>query len=280
MKKLLGSLFVVGLAFALQATAAGTPSRGKIQNQEFTFGGNYRKFDYVEGDNLDSETGNMPGFQLGYQIELEKFYAAADLTIVSSHTTYNGSDQSGKIPVTSSTVTQLIEFEANAGMPLTPPGPFLVKGYTGLGYHYWRRGDAGVTNGVSSYREDYSWLVLPLGLRFEQNFSDSFKISLDVAARLAAGGQLDVKLSQIGNYQDASLNLGAKVGYKIQLPIDVKLAPSVHLIVTPFYEYSEIGESDSTELLRADGSATGTAILEPRSRTKQTGGTLVLGYIL
>jgi hypothetical protein len=310
MKRLIGSVLGLSIALAFQTSTANAAQHGKRVNpntttetpveeetrtdteetprtsyeklplQQLQFGGNYRKFDYVEGNNLDSETGNMPGITLGYQIDLERLYAAALLTIVSSHTTYNGSDQSGTIPVTSKTNTQLIEFEANVGIPLTSPGAFIVKAYTGLGYHYWRRGDAGVTNGVSSYREDYSWLVLPLGIRFEQTVSDSFKVSLDAAARLSSNGVLDVKLSQIGDYQDPHLNLGAKMGYKIQLPIDLKVTPRMHLVATPFYEYSAIGQSDPTELRTGSGVDTGTAILEPESRTKQTGGTLVLTYIL
>jgi len=292
-------LSLVSLTTAVSAHAAGgftldqdeipasrveSRPRGSDFAQEILIGGSYRNFDYVEYDDtsshLDGEMGNMPGVNLGYRGDFRRFFVGADLTVVSSHTTYHGSNQAGTVAVDNRTKTGLIEIEGDVGMPFLESESFAIKGYSGLGFHSWRRGETGVANGVAVLREDYSWLVLPVGVRFEASLADAVKLSFDASARLSSNGSLDIKFSEYDDsLEDAHVDLGAKIGYRFQLPFEIALARSVSLVTTPWYEYSAIGESNTTEVKLADGSGTGNFILEPSSHTKQAGITLQVGVL-
>ena len=249
----------------------------------FRVGASYRHFDYLELDGAnDGEIGSFPGLSLGYEFRPGEsdWYVSTSFEGTSTKTRYNGSDLDHKIFIQKDTPTQLLEVEANLGVKIAESiSGSALKGYTGIGYHYWRRGDAGVTKGVHSYREDYTWWILPVGLKWEQYITEKFRVTLDVSGRLTFGGNTKGYLSQVADLQDVNAKLTGTLGYRAQLPLIYQTSPTLAFVVSPGYEYSTLGRSkpfgvftkDGQQILNRDGEAF--LLLEPSSRTSQFGTT-------
>src|SRR5262249_5893011 len=133
-------------------------------------------------------------------------------------------------------------------------GSSTLKVYTGLGYHYWNRGQQDIHDGVADYGEQYSWLVLPLGVRWEQQLTRRFSIDLDVSLQYSFAGSVKADMSQVDPHlADTLLPLGAKPGYRIQLPFNYQLTQSFALGFTPWLEYSALGASSAVALQTSSG---------------------------
>jgi hypothetical protein len=80
-------------------------------------------------------------------------------------------------------------------------------------------------------------------------------------------GQIVIIFSEtVVNGDDNSLALGNRSGYKLQSPFEVSLRPQLNLLISPWYEYSEIGESNFEF-----NQTVGQFIQEPSSKTIQMG---------
>jgi hypothetical protein len=97
-------------------------------------------------------------------------------------------------------------------------------------------------------------------------------LDLDLSARWQVNGAMKVYLSQISErLQDATVSLGSRMGFKAQLPMGYRFYGSASFLVSPWAEFSSIGESQSVPILTSDGSQTGLGLNEPSSRTIQYG---------
>ncbi len=78
---------------------------------------------------------------------------------------------------------------------------------------------------------------------------------------------------------NTTVYLGNRPGYLVELPMSWRPRVNWAFTVTPWYEYSEIGESPWERLYYTDGSYTGFVVREPSSRTNQYGIRLSTEYL-
>jgi hypothetical protein len=234
-------------------------------------------FDYQEevpAPRKSQESGMLPSAMVGYRYDTgasEPLFLARLEGSLAVSTQYQGTDQSGRRAISGTTPSQFLELEAELASPAWAVRPALqARAYAGAGYHYWRRGDQATSDGA--YREDYQWPLAIAGALIESHPVSRLGIDLDLSARWQALGTMKVFLSEIdGDLQDVTVHLGNRLGFKAQLPVNYQLYRQMSLLVSPWIEYSSIGQSDPVAIKSADGATTGMALSEPSSRTIQYG---------
>lgn len=279
---------VLALAFSTQALADQSIYDLERESKWTLDGGiGISQFSYAEkvpAPLKSEEAGTMAALNLQAQYQSNsdsprfKFltmFAAPSLT-------YTGTTQMGaalKPHQDSHTFTEL-EFQTDFLLTSSAGRDFTLYGFSGLGYHFWGRGKTQVINGALSIREDYSWLYLPLGVKLNQDMG-SFFLGANALGRIPFLGRMTVRFSEVdSDLQNGTVNLGSKPGARLELPAGYNLSRVASLTLTPFYEYSAIGESNVEEIRWADGTSTGSAFLEPASTTYQYGAAAGLRLIL
>ena len=148
------------------------------------------------------------------------------------NTNYVGTDSAGN-PLTAQTQNLMLNAEIDFGMPFYKGESGSVSGYLGLGDSFWRRD-------LSAYREEYSWLFLPVGVRYETTLRPAVDVAVDLALKIPFHGSIEAYLSDISpSYSNGSGLLGTdRIGVRLQVPVTFHTEGSVHWVVTPWFEYS------------------------------------------
>lgn len=243
----------------------------------------YDHFDYKEelrAPLKSTELGGNTGFTLGAEYKLGLGAGAnslkGKLDYIGGSTAYDGTFMSGA-PVGDSHPNKIFNLEGDFVFNLVPNAYTANnwKGYVGLGTRSWNRGSSG---GPGSYSEEYSWLYLPLGIRYETRLSEKLTAAVDGSLKLMFGGHIKANLSELdSSLNNPEMSLGSQAGYKLQVPLDYQFAEKFHVVFSPWFEYSAIGKSNSAEVL-INGESTGRAVEEPDSKTYQYGGDLTLAF--
>lgn len=216
-------------------------------------------FGYLAGG-AGTANPNTGGFgPFGWRLEFEG--------ILEAQTNYDGTTLTTNAAAAATDKNTFMNMRALAVLPVNNN----LYIYGGVGYRYWNRYLAYGTG----YREIYTWSYLPVGFRCSFNDANSqIRVSLDGAYNYMTSGQIQVIFSQtVTSGDDTTLTLGAKPGYKVSLPIDIKLSGNnFRLSMTPYFEYSEIGKSDTkyNSTPTSGGGSLG-YIQEPNSKTSQYG---------
>jgi hypothetical protein len=234
----------------------------------------YTHFDYAEDfapPHKSTENGSNPGITISGKFrtsdDLESVALQGIIDYASGSTHYDGALQGTKgeylgpaSATTSDTFTNL-EGRVIFNLSTLQPGRTYLRGYSGLGARSWTR--------KLDLQEDYNWVYLPLGLIYETQINDKLTVAFDAALKLMVAGTIKFHFSDINpDASDRTASLGQKPGIKLQAPVAYKLNPAISLVGTPFYEFSQIGQSNTVDL------GDGTGIREPSSRTYQYGGML------
>ncbi len=275
------SLILVSLCFSLPACA----QLGAIQPPENLLQLDFRisYFDYNEDlppPNKSTETGWLPGAAVSWtRTRPGSVYARTFLEFSSGDIEYDGTTQNG-MPITNSNSNQfLFRVEANVGYTFRS-GDLIFSPYTGFGYRYWKRGDSEVIQmgqvNVGFVREDYQWMYVPLGLRAVYPFGGQFSVEPNAAVRFMFWGRMTAYLTDIGYGSDPTFDLGNKPGWVVEIPIRYRVSRNWSLSLTPWYEYSAIGQSDVVPVRNGPFTE---FFYEPSSRTHQFGFNLGAGYI-
>lgn len=237
---------------------------------------NLYRFDYAEELNpplKSTEKGLLPGARLEYEFTppQSSFFGGACADYSPASTNFDGTTQTGA-PVVSKTANRFLSIEALGGYA---PHPW-VRPYAGIGYRFWERGDGGVDQqGVVSFREHYSWLFAPVGIRLGGDFGEQWNLIVDASVRFMFAGRITAYLSDINPaLNEPSSSLGSRAGYRVRLPLTYRFSPEVGVSVAPWYEYSAIGRGETFAILQS-GQTVGTGF-EPASRTHQYGVALSL----
>jgi hypothetical protein len=181
--------------------------------------------------------------------------------------TYDGSDLSTSAPVTATNLLAFDTIEAAVYLPLSAS----FGGYVGYGYRIWNR----LLAGTPGYREIYRWYYMPLGLQWWWSKTGIMDFGVDISVRPTSRGVIEVITSQtFPNGKDSSMDLGAKTGYRIAFPIRNFFNPWM-IELTPWYERSEIGQSNSVANSTLGGAQ---EIFEPASTTDRFGADFLLSY--
>lgn len=253
-----------------------TESTESTQSYVVSFGFDLAGFDYAEtvpAPLKSTESGALPGFKVGFLTEPTDhgWFVSGVFDIHFGTTNFDGTDQTGN-PIRAKTSNSIFEFEADAGLLLTKPSPSTrLLGYSGIGYHFWRRD-------LADYLEDYSWFYFPLGLRFESQASDRVTFGIDIAGTLSFAGRILIYLSDLDpRNRDVDANLGSGLGFRFRLPINFQISELVLMNVTPWFQYFPIGEGDPVQTTISGSAA---SVNEPASRTYYFGARLSFGVCL
>jgi hypothetical protein len=218
-------------------------------------------YDYNEvqsGEWLDSEKGWLAGTNFIFKSQnRDNGYWQIVYEPVIDNTHYNGFYLGTNQPSQSTTATELTTLEFTYANPVNENTYVSV----GLGYHSWDRI-------LSEYQEEvYSWFYIPLGFRWTIGAGRRLEGAIDISARIMFAGRM---AGRNMGYKDFYVNLGNKPGYRIALPLTYHLNSLWAFTITPWYDYSSIGKSNSVPWYQRNGSYEG-EVYEPDSTTKQYG---------
>lgn len=225
------------------------------------------RFDYAEtdsnGDLLDTEKtgfGNINGFTLRLDPRYNGFYLSA--SYAKGETDYVGSLNGSGLPYGSyrSTTTNEVgdyTFGYKTTARLGQNGSWEMPVTLGLGYRRWLR-QLHSSPGVSGYDELYDWGYYDAGIGLHYAFSSKMSLGIDANYRKAFNPQMHE------NFNGYTFDLNNVHGYKVTVPLEIKLDQKWSIFGSYNYEYWEIGVSNVIG-----------GYLEPDSETKNE--TLSLG---
>ena len=210
--------------------------------------------------------------RLGYSYFADdQFYFRifGELSLSNDDTDYDGSTQSG-VPLQGTTHNDFARLEMNVGYTWRGNLPLSVTPYAGLGYRYWKR-DLG-------YNEFYGWWYLPVGVRTLYPLTEKLSIGLNAAVNFMFDGRMTIS-DKGDTLANTTVRLGNRPGCLVELPVSWRPRVKWVFTATPWYEYSQIGESPWEPLNYTNGTYTGFVVREPSSRTNQYGIRLSTEYL-
>ncbi len=242
----------------------------KVQAGDFQFdiGGSYENFAYAEEltpPAKSTETAGVLNAIVGfrYLFNYENWMELHGAGSRGVRSIYDGSDLNTNAAVTSVNPLGFTNYEFIWHIPLGSIFSF----HFGYGHRIWDRFLAG----NPGYREVYSWDYTPIGLDFTLHRTPSTRLWLELSGRPTKSGKIKVITSEtVTNGVDSEMDLGSKTGYRLALPFQWKLSSFWGLEITPFYEHSEIGQSNVVANSTLAPTA-GTGIYEPASLTNRAG---------
>jgi hypothetical protein len=259
-----------------------TDTRKNLPNYNFEFGLMYWRLDYKEdlpAPKKSTENGWLPGVYLGFSYNKKNdFYSKIFFELSFGDVEFDGTTTAGT-PIRFSTDNHQSFFrgELNAGYNFAVTGNISIKPYTGYGYRQWERGQATVTATYTSYKEKYYWHYIPVGVAADINCGKKVVIEPNVGLRIMFYGKMTAYFSELDPASnDPEFKLGNRIGYYAEVPLRYKFTEFWSVIIKPWYEYSEIGQSDTVDLT-TNGVVTGAAY-EPSSRTHLYGVNLGVVY--
>lgn len=244
------------------------------------FGLGYHYFDYKEDLNAplkSTESGWLPSTYVNYTYKRPFFYTRVYTDFAGGDLTFDGSNQGGTPVRFTDSSQRFFKFEWNIGYVQKIGSNFQLIPYMGYGYRYWLRGKAKVTSTFRSFEEEYSWSYLPIGLKVDYTINDRWSLGATTAVNFMFNGKMKARLSQvIAGSNDPEFDLGNKAGFSVELPVTFRFTKNWAIVGTPWYEYSQIGQSNTLNVTQ-NNSIVGFAF-EPASRTHQYGFRLGASY--
>ncbi|MDR3559911.1 MAG: hypothetical protein P4N59_00525 [Negativicutes bacterium] len=240
---------------------------------------------HYQEDAPDYETGWMNGMRLSYknQNQETKQYWRIFYETTNHKDAYIGSlqDNSGNYMGAYNTTTKnkLTTKEIIFANPINETKS--VYAYIGIGSHSWDRDVLG-SGTIADSVEKYSWKYVPLGYRHEFKIDDKWDGAIDFALRFMFNGQM--KAPNPGNIDPFQVRLGHRVGFKFELPYIYHMNSQWSMVVAPWYEYWEIGESNWVRqtingVPQVDSHGRALYVVEPSSKTNQLGINVGLQYV-
>jgi len=227
-----------------------TDAQKNVPNYNLEFALMYLRLDYKEdipAPGKSTESGWLPGVYLGFNYNKKNnFYAKIFVEFSYGDSEFDGTTQAGT-PIKFSTDNSQTFFrgEVDVGYNFAVAQDVSIKPYAGYGYRQWIRGRASVTPTFTTYKERYYWHYIPVGVVAEINLGKWVVIEPNVGLRIMFYGRMTAYFSELDPASgDLEFKLGNRVGYYAELPVRYKFSPSWSLVVKPWYEYSQIGQSD------------------------------------
>lgn len=277
LKRLIAFVSGVGLLLTLMAVPALAEGR-----QYLEVGIGYSKFDYsesIDGGPDVQESGWLPGVVFGYTYKGEDnpVFASFSIRYTTGQTNYDGALQDGT-PWKDKSDNTMFSLEVKFGYILgrSAASRLTITPYAGIGYYDWER----KLGGPSPYIEEYSWFYFPVGVRFDYDATPDFTIGLDLSARVMFNGSMNVKFSDLG-LSSPNLDLGNRIGFRAELPMDYRFHPQISVGLTPWYQYTTIGRSGAEPVTAVSESGTTYPVMtiyEPNSNTHQYGADLTVRF--
>ena len=231
--------------------------------------------DYQERENskvIDKDYGFLYGIHAKVEAKNRNFIFNVKSSIAyTDSATYEGSSSSGESLSFDSEKECIITLQADAGYNINIG--IKITPYIGLGYRYWRRGEAKVVQAddgsyVWDYKEIYSWLYVAPGIRLSVPIKDHVSISLDAAYMFAIDPQVTAYFSEINpSYSDVTLNLSPESAFYVNIPVRINITRRLLLHIEGIFRYWNMGRSNFY-----------LGMYEPHSITKLYGINIGIGY--
>lgn len=232
------------------------------RTREYAF--TYTYFDYGEllpAPFKSTETGWIPGFRYTTENRTGNTRQRVTAQIGIGNTAYDGSLQNGA-PYKTTTKNFFLTAELDSGRVRAARNrPFSLMPYSGIGLKVWQRDSS---DDPAGYKERYGWIYVPLGVTMELVNSESVSVAVDASVRQTIYGWITVA-------DAASGSLGAKRGYRLEVPITWHISRDRDFRIRPFYDYFESGRGN----VFYQGFLLG---YEPDSVTRQYGADLSLEF--
>lgn len=204
-------------------------------------------------DILDSETGRLTSFRVGYTGMLRGLYIQARLNYSTGETDYVGYLQSGYpvvyTPFNTTTDNRIIDLLARVGYAFRAGERLVLVPYGELGDYWWRR-DVGPSTPYGIV-EDYFHLNLSLGAK--ALYSPVSRLVLEL------GGGYGTTFLAFMTAEGYDYDLGSEPYMSAYASVDYRFLENWHLKWSADYRRWEYGQSDVVA-----------GYLEPHSRTEQT----------
>lgn len=196
--------------------------------------------------------------------------------------TYDGSvidTRTGAVsPATDTTKERMFQPELEAGLRYAEGG-YAFSLYGGVGARYWHRD---LTNAPSGYVEDYRWGYGVVGAMLEVDL-DPVVFAVDGALMPGFAGGMTAHLDSLDpRIADTETKPKAKLGGRLRLPIEYRVAPNTRMGLLFTYEASSFDQSPSVTLVSKSGQPFTTpdgtqlyTIVEPASSTHRYGVALI-----
>ena len=235
-----------------------------IEADLFMFNFNYTEIPPPDTVKLkSSENGLIEGLNIGVETSRNyPFHVFAKISYSSAKEIYDGTLLNGA-PLKTSTISTFWAY--TIGISYTIPFSKRFSITPSLSYET-RSWDRNLT-GQYGYEEFYSWVYIPIGLRFDYKLSDKTRIGLNMQFKTMTGGNVSIIN---GGSTSFVLDLGTHIGGEISLPISFSISKVVDINLIPFCEL--YGFSKGAELSVYGQDSTGKiiqagAIWEPASFT-------------
>jgi hypothetical protein len=167
-------------------------------------------------------------------------YAAADIE-------YDGATIAGTPLKYSNQSAKIFKFEANVGYPIPITKDFTLIPYTGYSYHYWQRGETKSVSPSSIWtKEVYQWHNIPVGIKADYDINEKWNLAGSASANFMFYGKMTLFTSErYAGVPDFDFTLGNKIGFYAEMPVTYKFTNNWSIVVTPWYEYSAFGQSET-----------------------------------
>ena len=209
---------------------------------------------------LDREDGWLPGVKAGLSLEEVRWFVESSLWWSAGNVDFTSPRHDTK------TKEEIQNVEILAGTWLYESDRQRAGLVFGAGYRRWHR-DIHSTETASGLDETYRWTYGVVGLRGLQVVNKDIQLVANIQVTRTIDPEVNVDFAD--RFDDTSLELQEKTGFRASLELYKRIDNSTTLWVTPWYEYWEFGRSANMDLFM-DGKVVGT-VFEPRSETHNAG---------
>jgi len=230
--------------------------------------------EWQDEDKLDEDFGNQNGFYLALGYKSPNYndmlrgkpflegYFRKDRGLIKYKGAAFHSDSDGNIitvPFNTKQRSVITHYGAKLGsyMDFTKNGE--IFGYVDVGRRIWERGENGIEDGVTVYKEKYEWIYYGLGVGINYKFFQKLSVGIDGTAWLTAASRMRSYLAE-----GATFRLRDVWGTEVEIPIKYYLLKNLTLDITPCYTFWRINHSSVLEI-------SGTPLYEPDSNTNELG---------
>lgn len=241
---------------------------------------NFKEFD-SKGDEFISNSGFIPGIDLGFRLNLDRFWWSSTFSIVRGETKYEGAvvelDTGESIPLELDfDINTLADFETKIGVKCSPK----ISLYTGIGYYYYRDDEEKEIG--FDYKRVTKYITLPVGIEIEHRFTKKILLSHQFQMNLWINANNKTKLSDIVaeddlgrriSFDDFQANQESGFGLKYEGTITAFTDQSFEYVSSFYLKFWKVDDSERRVVNQySDGVMSRTReFLEPQSETISVG---------
>lgn len=258
--------------------ALGFSQVGLAQDWKLRIGPVLENFKYTERPLINNvprvikEDGTLYGLSLRLARKVGQFEIEGAISHLSNETDYRGFAIDPALPAPNNVLADRKTSDARiTDASIRVARWFLATNdrialYGGAGHRRWDR-DVATTTTLGS-NLDYAWAYVMLGAKLSLHRSERASVMVDLRITKPLNPKVDLSFP---GTDAAKLEVGSKLGYRIEVPFSYKLTKTGGIEVAPFYERIELTESDPETVPGVLINNQPLRVLEPDSETEVFG---------